>query len=78
MGTFKKKKGKKLDLLEMPDCERFKFIREIQENLKQKAIEAKLWQSLMETENLTVNGEKIHFKEAQLKGISLDDLIRSK
>jgi hypothetical protein len=78
MGTFKKKKGKKLDLLEIPDSERFKFIREIKENLKQKAIEAKLWQSLIETENLTVNGEKIHFQEVQLKGISLDDLMRNK
>jgi hypothetical protein len=77
MRTSNKKKGKKLNLLEIPEIERIKFIRQIKENLRQKAVEAKLWQSLIETENLTVNGEKIHYEEVQLKGISLNDLMRS-
>jgi hypothetical protein len=78
MGKFNKKKGKKIDLLEMPDYERIKFIRELNENLRQKAVEAKLWQMLVQTEKLTVNGQEIHCEAVQLRGISLSDLIRSK
>jgi len=56
MGIKNKKKLKKLDLLEMPNPERIKLIREVREKLRQKMAEAKLWQSLLEAENLTING----------------------
>ena len=36
MGTKNKKKLKKLDLLEMPNPERIKLIREVREKLRQK------------------------------------------
>jgi len=76
MRWLNKKKSKKLDLLEMPDSERVKLIKEIRENLRQKATEARLWQTLVHADNLTINGEKIHHEEAQLKGIYLNDLMR--
>jgi len=76
MGWLNKKKSKKLDLLEMSDSERVKLIKELRENLRQKVTEAKLWQALINAENLTINGENIHHEEAQLKGIYLNDLVR--
>jgi len=55
--TGKNEKKKKPNLLEMPDSERVKLIKEIREALQQKAAEAKLWHSLVEAENLTINGK---------------------
>jgi len=57
VGIKNKKKLKKLDLLEMPDSKRVKLIKEIREALQQKVTEAKLWHSLLEVENLTINGK---------------------
>ena len=74
MGTKNKKKTKKVDLLEMPNPERIKLIREVRENLRQKMMEAKLWQSLLEAENLTING-KIVCKEEQISRFCLDNKI---
>jgi hypothetical protein len=76
MGVLNQKKGKKLDLLTMVDSERIKLIKEVKENLRQKVVEEKLWQSLVESENLTINGETIHFGDTQLKGLSISDLLK--
>jgi hypothetical protein len=62
---------KKVNLLELSDIEKVKFIRAVKENLRQKAIEAKLWQSFVETDDLTINGKKIQCSQMILKGISL-------
>jgi hypothetical protein len=56
MGLQNKKKKEKLDLLEMSNPERMRLIKEVREKLRQKAMEAKLWQRLLEAENLTING----------------------
>ncbi|MEM2995064.1 MAG: hypothetical protein QXI91_03480 [Candidatus Bathyarchaeia archaeon] len=53
------KNKKQRDLLEMPEVERVKFIKEIREKLQSKVVEAKLWRSLIEAEDLTVNGVAI-------------------
>jgi hypothetical protein len=61
-----KKKLKKLDLLEMPNPERIKLIKEVREKLRQKMAEAKLWQSLFEAENLTINGNIVCREDEQI------------
>ena len=71
MGIKNERKLKKLDLLEMPNPERIKLIREVREKLRQKMAEAKLWQSLLEAENLTVNGNIVYTEDEQLVGFSL-------
>jgi hypothetical protein len=61
----KNKKNKKLDLLEMPNPDRIKLIKEVKEKLRQKIAEAKLWQSLLNAENLTINGNTVCKGDAQ-------------
>jgi len=70
-----KKKPKKLDLLEMPNTERIKLIKEVKKNLQQKMAEAKLWQSLLETENLTINGKTVCKEDEQLARLYFDNKI---
>jgi len=53
----KNEKKKKTDLLEMHSSERVKLIKQIREALQQKVAETKLWNSLLEAENLTINGK---------------------
>ena len=71
MGTRNKKKLKKLNLLKMPNQERIKLIKEVKEKLQQKVTEAKLWQSLLEAENLTINGNVVCRENQQLSGFYL-------
>jgi hypothetical protein len=72
-----KKNLKKVNLLELSDAEKIKIIRAVKENLRQKAVEAKLWQSFVETDNITINGEKIHCNQMSLKGIYLGERFKS-
>jgi len=55
-----KAKTKKVDLLEMKSPERMQLIKELREKLQLKIAEAKLWQSLLEVENLTINGNTVY------------------
>ncbi len=71
MGARNKKKLKKLNLLEIPNPERNQLIKEIREKLRQKIMEAKLWQSLLEVEDLTINGDVVYKSNQPLKGLSL-------
>jgi hypothetical protein len=66
------KNKKQHNLLEMPEVERVKFIKEIKEKLQNKIVEAKLWQSLFEVEDLTVNGNIIYKGNEPLSGFSLN------
>jgi hypothetical protein len=66
------KNKKQHNLLEMPEVERVKFIKEIKEKLQNKIVEAKLWQSLFEVEDLTVNGNTIYKGNEPLSGFSLN------
>lgn len=68
MGTKSKKTSKKIDLLEMSDSEKIKLIMEVKGSLRQKIAEAKLWQSFIEAEKLTINGKTIYYEQADLKG----------
>jgi hypothetical protein len=76
MALFKKKKSRRIDLLERSESERIKLILEVKESLKQKAVEAKLWQSFMQADDLTINGEQVQREDVQLKGLSIEDLLR--
>jgi len=71
MGARNKKKLKRLNLLEMSNHERIQLIKEIREKLRRKIIEAKLWQSLLETEDLTINGNVVYRENQQLTGFYL-------
>jgi hypothetical protein len=73
MGAKNKKSHKKINLLDMPDSEKIKTIQELKQDLRQKIIEAKLWQSFVNAENITINGETIQWKTIDLKGLTLTE-----
>ena len=51
------------------------LVKEVGETLRQKIKEAKLWQSLLETENLTVNGNVVFKENQQLSGFTFKNRI---
>jgi hypothetical protein len=55
----------------MPNPERTKLIKEVREKLRQKILEAKQWQRLLEAENLTINGNIVYEENQQLSGFYL-------
>jgi len=71
MGARNKKKLKRLNLLEMSNHERIKLVKEVREKLRQKVTEAKLWQSLLEAESLTINGDVVYESNQPLHGFSI-------
>jgi hypothetical protein len=61
----------------MSDCEKIKVIRAIRENLRQKAVEAKLWESFLKTDEMTINGKQVHSLDEPLTSTTLkNDLLR--
>jgi len=72
----KNKTSKKVDLLKLTDSEKINLIREIGQNRRQKLVKAKLRQSFLETNRLTINGETICFGEADLKGLSYEEFAK--
>jgi|YelNatPaOPRAMG01_1025707.scaffolds.fasta_scaffold113567_2 hypothetical protein len=73
MAAKNKKSHKKINLLDLPDSEKIKKILELKQDLRHKIIEAKLWQSFVNTENITINGETIQWKTIDLKGLTLNE-----
>jgi len=71
MGVRNKKKLKRLNLLEMSNHQRIQLTREIKEKLRRKTVEAKLWQSLLEAESLTINGNVVYESNQPLHGLTL-------
>jgi len=67
-------KPKKVDLLELSDSKKAHLLKEAKEKLRQKLVEAKFWQSLAETERVTINGYKIDFENGGLKGLTCGEL----
>jgi hypothetical protein len=76
MGIRNKKKPKKLDLLEMPNLERMRLMKEAAESLRQKIMEAKLWQSLTASDDLTINGDVVCRAGQPLKGLKFEGATR--
>lgn len=69
----KLRKCKNIDLLKMTDSERIQTIKKVREEFKQKIAEIKLWQWLLDVENLTINGNLIYGGYGQLTGFSFDE-----
>jgi hypothetical protein len=67
----KNKNSKKIDISKMPKTEKIKLLREIKEQLREKIIEAKLWQSLTDAETVIINGNTIFLERDSLKGFQL-------
>jgi tRNA A37 threonylcarbamoyladenosine dehydratase len=62
MSTKKKtQKPKKVDILELSSSKKARLLKKFQENLRQKRMEAKFWQSLAKIEQITINGQTIQF-----------------
>ncbi len=76
MGIRNKKTPKKVDLLEMSDSEKIKLIKAVKESLRQKVVEAKVWQSFVEAEKLIINGQTISCEGIDLKGFSINELMK--
>jgi hypothetical protein len=53
--------SKKIDLLELSDAEKTQFITATKEALRQRIEEAKYWRTLIESDEITVNGNPIAF-----------------
>lgn len=53
--------ARKIDFLQLSDSEKTSFMREVKETLRQKIEEAKFWQTLMESDDIIVNGAPIAF-----------------
>lgn len=68
---IRNKNKPKMDLLEMSDPEKYRVIKAVKENLQLKVAEAKRWQSLLDAENLTVNGKTVQSADIKLTGLSL-------
>jgi hypothetical protein len=66
-----KKENKKIDILEMHNPERIRLLEKMRKQLKQTIEEAKLMHSLLQVENLTVNGNIVYKENEQLTGYSL-------
>ena len=76
MSTKKKKANpKKVNFLELSDSEKAHLLKEAKDNLRLKLVEAKFWQSLAETEKITINGQTIQFEDSNLKELSCDELM---
>lgn len=71
MAEQHKKKTKKVNLLEMENLERIRLLEKMRIQLKQKIEEAKLMRSLLQVENLTVNGNIVYNENERLTGFSL-------
>ena len=76
MSTKKKKANpKKVNFLELSDSEKAHLLKEAKDNLRLKLVEAKFWQSLAETEKITINGQTIQFEDSNLKELTCDELM---
>jgi hypothetical protein len=69
-----KSKPKKVDLLELSDSKKLRLLKEAKENLQQRLVEAKVWQSLAENERVTINGQTIDFENGGLTGLTYAEL----
>jgi len=66
-----KKRSKPKDLLKVSDAEKTRLLKEVEISLQQKLVEAKLWQSLLEVESLTINGNIVYKGDEPLSGFSI-------
>ncbi|MGB9959218.1 MAG: hypothetical protein ACPLKQ_01690 [Candidatus Bathyarchaeales archaeon] len=70
-----KTRVKSTNLLEISEIERMKILKDLRESFKQKIVEAKMWKSLLELENLVINGQIVYCGPDSLKGFYLEDKV---
>lgn len=70
------KTQRRIDLLEMSDAERARFMEKIKLSLRQSVSEAKLWRTLLQYESITINGHVVFSEDGPLNGLIMqkDDL----
>jgi len=73
MGVLRGKQQNKKNLLELAAPERAKLMKQASEQMRQMVIEAKLWQSFLDVDNLAINGNTIYDSAQQLNGLHLDN-----
>ncbi|MEM3874524.1 MAG: hypothetical protein QXU45_05265 [Candidatus Bathyarchaeia archaeon] len=66
-----KKRGRKIDLLEIPEPERNNLIEKLRQNLRQNIAETKMWNRLLQCETLTINGQVVFSDEESFDGLSI-------
>ncbi len=57
---FRRNKKKKKDILEMPLYERTQLTQQVKERLRERGVESKLRQLLLEAEKLTIDGKVVY------------------
>ncbi len=75
MKPLNKRQSRKPNLLELSSPEKVLLIKKARKQLKQTIIEAKLWQSLLEVENLAVNGNTVYDDKQPLRGFCLENMV---
>jgi len=65
------KTRRKIDLLDMSDAERTRVIEQIKQNLQRSISEARLWKTLLQYDELTINGQVIFSSDIPLEGFSM-------
>jgi hypothetical protein len=63
-----KKNKRKINLLEVPEPERANIIEKLKETLRKNAAERKLWNYLLQCEQLTINGQMVILSEESFNG----------
>lgn len=71
MGAKNRKTQRKINLLEMPDTEKVKVIEKLKQSLRQSINEAKLWNSLLHCDTVTINGQVVFSDDILLNGLYL-------
>jgi len=71
----RKRKCKKINILEVPEIERSKILREAREKLRERIVEEKLMRFLMNSEVLSINGKIVYKSEEPLTGFAVDELL---
>ncbi|MEM1540094.1 MAG: hypothetical protein QXJ07_01755 [Candidatus Bathyarchaeia archaeon] len=65
------KTRRKIDLLDMSDAERTRVIEQIKQNFQRSISEARLWKTLLQYDELTINGQVIFSNDIPLEGFSM-------
>ncbi len=56
------KTPKKINLLELSNSKKKRFLNEVKETLREKVMEERFWKSLAETKRVTINGQLLNFE----------------
>jgi hypothetical protein len=69
------RKRSKNNILELSEPDKIRLMSKAREELKETRVEAKLWQMLLNVDNLMVNGNVVCGDKQQLSSLSLEDVL---